>query len=391
MQRGDGSIRFIRAWLKMALTVFLSSLLWECSSARTGWIEGAARSLYEEDRISFPPLPHPFSSDDPHLIASSLQGIDFLNPPLVPNLTRLAFNSAATRFTSDIEQGAPMWSSESRNPLLAQRTPTLKAWNPSIVLPYSQLDSRRFEANGPTDLSPTFIHGYINSDSLSLAFPFWSRLESDVIQMDLNLDKGRDLFIFANHRLTQTWDMGIVVPVFFGPSSSWPGSTGGTEESGIGDIILQTQYNLPRKQLWWPDVMIGGQVKLPTGDKASSWGTGETDVNAFLIASQSFGRLTPHVNLGFRWTTEGSKRNDFSYAAGLYAQVHPSVTLVLDVLGLWKPNGTGIGDHPINLSLGANWYSDGTFLLNTNILLPLNKTGGYRTDVIWTATIGYLF
>src|SRR5262249_37755539 len=121
--------------------------------------------------------------------------------------------------------------------------------------------------------------------------------------------------------------------------------------------------------------------------------------------------LTPHVDLGVRWTTEGSKQNDLSYVAGLYAQVRPSMTLILDVLGRWKPYGDGTGDHTINLdvlgrwkpygdgtgdhtinlAIGANWYTYRGFLLNSYILLPMNKPGGYRTDVTGIIRVEYLF
>jgi len=127
------------------------------------------------------------------------------------------------------------------------------------------------------------------------------------------------------------------------------------------------------------------------GDKVGFWGTRETDFKALLMVSQSFGPLTPHVNLGVKWTTEGSKQNDLSYVAGLYAQVRPSLSLILDVLGRWEPYRDGIGDHTINLALGAKWDSHRGFLLNSNILLPMNQPGGYRTDVFWTIRVDYLF
>ena len=220
--------------------------------------------------------------------------------------------------------------------------------------------------------------------------PFRFQLKTDAIGTDLYLDLGWDRFIFANYHLTRSWELGMIVPLFFEPSPSWPWVTGGREEAGPGDIILQTQYKFPRTQLWWPDVMLRGQVKLPMG-KAGFWGTGETDFKALLMVSRSFGPLTPYVNLGARWTTEGSKQNDLSYIAGLYAQVRPSLSLTLDVRGRWKPHGDGIGDHTINLALGAKWYAHRGFLLNSYILLPMNQPGGYRTDVTWTLRAEYLF
>src|SRR5437899_837802 len=215
----EGSTRCICAWLKMALTVSLLTFLWERPSAGADWIEAMARSLSAGDGINFQAIPRSFSSDTPHVIASTQQDINFLNTTLASNL---------------------------------------------------------IEANGPTDPSPTFTHAYINNGSLSRTGPFQLQLESDTIGTDLYQDLGQDRFIFANYHLTRSWELGMIVPLFFEPWPSWPWVTGGREEAGPGDIILQTQYKFPRTQLWWPDVMLRGQVKLPMG-KAGFWGTGETD------------------------------------------------------------------------------------------------------------------
>jgi hypothetical protein len=433
----------------MALIVSLLTVLWERPSAGAGWIEAMARSLSEGDGINFQAIPRSFLSDAPDFIASTQQGINFSNTTLVSNLVeangptdlsptftyehinngglsltgplwfQLTADTLWTDLYLDLEQDRFIFANHHlmRSSELGMIVPLFfgpwsnwpratggmkKAGMGDIILSRTgplrfqlKTDALRTDLFGPWSSWPGGTSGMEEAGMgdiiLSRTGPLRFQLKADAIRTDLYLDLEQDHFIFANHHLTRSWELGMIVPLFFGPWSNWPGVTGGMEEAGMGDIILQTQYKFPRKQFWWPDVMLRGQVKLPMGDKVGFWGTGETDFKALLMVSQSFGPLTPHVNLGVKWTTEGSKQNDLSYVAGLYAQVLPSLTLLLDVLGRWEPYGDGIGNHTSNLALGAKWDSHRGFLLNSNVWLPMNQPGGYRTDVTWTIRVEYLF
>jgi hypothetical protein len=464
----EGAPSFICAWLKMVLTISLLTFLWERPSAGADWIEAMARGLSAGDGINFQAIPRSFSSDAPHFIASTQQGINFPNTTWVsnpieangptdlsPTFTHAYRTNSGLSLTGPLQfqLAADMirtglYRDLERDRFVIANHRLTRRWKLGMIVPLSfgpwsswpgatggmaqaGMGDSIFSYTGPfrfqlktdasgTDLlrlwssGPEAMGGMAQAgmgDSIfSYTGPFRFQLKTDASGTDLYLDFGQDRFLFANHHLTRNWDLGMIVPLFFEPWPSWPGITGGMEEAGPGDIILQTEYKFPRKQLWWPDVMLRGQVKLPMG-KVGFWGTGETDFNAFLIVSKNFGPLTPHVDLGVRWTTEGSKQNALSYVAGLYAQVHPSMTLILDVLGRWKPYGDGTGDHTINLdvlgrwkpygdgtgnhtinlALGANWYAYRGFLLNSYILLPMTKPGGYRTDVTGTIRVEYLF
>jgi Putative MetA-pathway of phenol degradation len=234
--------------------------------------------------------------------------------------------------------------------------------------------------------------------------------------VDLDLTIREDVFaLFATYGLTRNWDVGVVLPIVhlhlradaqativrnspisqrvhnFGPQSDPPRSTGGGDETGIGDIILRTKYNFLRDRPRWPDLALVGDIKLPTGDEDDLLGTGDTNLRALLVASRSFGWLTPHVNFGFEWTTAGSEQNNVRYVAGVDARVHPRLTVAVDVLGRWEPNGDGIGDQIVDLGLGAKWNIFQTFLLNAGVQFPLNRNEGLRANVIWTVGIENTF
>jgi hypothetical protein len=377
MHEGQGSLRIISSQLCGVHVLFLVCLIWESPSAWAGSLKNVVRDLYGGDGIVLQPSPPPFPSHAPHFTASSLQGLESLNTGLTANLGLFAFNSTVAGFTFDIERGVPVRTTESLGPLLAERAPTLGARKLNLAFAYTRLDFKRFQGRRLSDLSLTFEHEDTNGNGIRDTTGTFS-FESDDIHVDLDLTIREDVFaLFATYGLTRNWDVGIVLPVVhlhlradaqativrnspvsqlvhnFGPQSDSPRSTGGGDETGIGDIILRTKYNFLRDRPRWPDLAIVGEMKLPTGDEDDLLGTGDTNLRALLVASRTFAWLTPHVNLGFEWTTGGSEQNNVRYVAGVDARVHPRLTVAVDALGRWEPNGDGIGDHTIDLGLGA--------------------------------------
>jgi hypothetical protein len=415
MQEGQGSLPIVSLQLRGVLVLLLVSLIWESPTAGAGGLKNVVRDLYGGDGILLQPSPPPFPSHAPHFTASSLQGLDTLNAAITSNLGLFAFNSTVAGFTFDIERGIPVRTTESLGPLLAERAPTLGAGRLNVAFAYTRLDFKRFQGHPLNDLSLTFQHEDVNGNGIRDTTGIFS-FESDEIRVDLDLKIQEDVFaFFATYGLMRNWDVGIVVPLVhihtradaqativrnspasqlvhnFGPQSDSPSSTGGGDATGIGDIILRSKYNFLRDRPWWPDLAFVGEIKLPTGNPNELLGTGETNFAALLVASRSFAWLTPHVNFGYEVTTAGSEENNVIYIAGFDARVHPRLTLALDVLGRWEPNGDGIGDNIVELSLGAKWNIFRTFLLNANVQLPLNRSEGLRADFIPTVGIEYTF
>lgn len=404
MQRGEGSMPFIRAWLKMAFTVFLFSFLWEHPSAGGSLIEDTVNGLYDGDRISFQATTRPSSKDDPYFIVSLLQGSDAHTITLSSDLSR--FNTTDTKFIIDRERGISMRTTESLSLSLSQRPSIFGAEQPSIALSYPQLDFTRFEGKRLNDIARTFTHQDANnSGALSAMGPF--QFESDGIRVNSDLEIEHDVFLAATYSLTRSWDVGMYVPILpivrfgvdaqttvmhnLGPGMDWLRSREGRDGISIGDIGLFTQYNFSRKQPWWPELAIVGQVTLPTGDRENFLTTGETNIGAFLVASRSFGRLTPHVSFGFDWTAKGAKLNNLAYIMGLEAKVHPSLTLTLNALNNWESNGHSLGNHTVDLALEGTWNALRTFFVNANVQFPMRTNENPLKGIIWTIGIEYVF
>ena len=415
--------RLLLHWLKVVLMLLaVAAIGISPKVVSAGGLKDTIKNLYGGDGILLAPPPPGGFNHAPHFQAASLQGLDSLSGSLSSGLGVLALSSSVTGFTFDIERGVPVRTTESLGPLLAERAPTLGARKLNLAFSYTHIDFKRFEGKRLKDLPVTLGHDDSNVDGRLGPPPPFFDFELDEIRVDLDLKIKQDVFaFFATYGLTRSWDIGLVVPIvrnrlravanatiidnspttdvhFFDtvPGSDQPISTGGGEKTGIGDVIVRSKYNFLRNYEGWPDLSILGQVKLPTGDQDNLLGTGETNVLALLIASRSFGPgsdirwLTPHFNLGFEWSTS-SVENNFRYAAGIDVRLLPSVSLATDVLGRWRPRGNGIGDHIVDIALGAKWNPLGTFLLNAGGQLPLNRKEGLRPNLIWMLGLEYTF
>jgi hypothetical protein len=246
-----------------------------------------------------------------------------------------------------------------------------------------------------------------------------------VIRARLSVDLTEDIFaLIATYGLTAEWDVGFVVPVThirltatshaaifdqfgnpggtkvgdipihrFGPNSSQPDASGGGDETGLGDIILRTKYNFLRHyDDLIPDMAFLVELKLPTGDEECLLGTGGTNITGLIVASKTYARwFTPNVNLGYEIDTKDTRQSAIRYALGFDARLLPELTLAAGIIGRAKPNGTGTGDHIVDLSLGVKWNPIKSLILRTNFQIPLDKNSGLRADFIPTVGIEYLF
>jgi hypothetical protein len=415
--------RLLLHWFKVVFMLLaIAAIGISPKGVSAGGLKDTIKNLYGGDGILLAPPPPGGFNHAPHFQAASLQGLDRLNASLSSGLGVLALSSSVTGFTFDIERGVPVRTTESLGPLLAERAPTLGARKLNLAFSYTRIDFKRFEGTKLNDLSLTLGHDDSNVDGRLGPPPTIFDFELDEIRVDLDLKLKQDVFaFFATYGLTRSWDVGLVVPIvrsrlravanatiidnspitdvhFFDttPGSDQPRSTGGGEKTGIGDVIVRSKYNFLRNYEAWPDLSILGQVKLPTGDQDNLLGTGETNVLGLLIASRSFGPgsdirwLTPHFNWGFEWSTSSVESN-LRYAAGVDVRLLPSVTLATDVLGRWRPRGNGIGDHIVDIALGAKWNPLDTFLFNAGVQLPLNRNEGLRANVIWMLALEYTF
>lgn len=411
----------LRAVLSLPLILLLAGSVRLADAAD---LKNAIRNLYGGQGILLEPLPLPFPSQESRFQASSLQGLDQLNSQLTSAIGVPSFNSSVTGFTFDIERGVPVRTTESLGTLLTERATTLGARKLDLTFTYTRVNFTKLQGKDLKDLELVFLRGDANGNGIrDTSGPF--SFESDVIRARLSVDLTEDIFaLIATYGLTAEWDVGFVVPVThirliakahaaifdqfgnpggtkigdipihrFGPNSSQPDASGGGDETGLGDIVLRTKYNFLRHyDDLIPDMAFLVELKLPTGDEERLLGTGGTNLTGLLVASRTYARwFTPHVNLGYEIDTKDTRQNAIRYALGFDARLLPELTLAAGIIGRAKPDGSGTGDHIVDLSLGVKWNPVKSLILRTNVQIPLDKNSGLRADFIPTVGIEYIF
>ena len=194
----------------------------------------------------------------------------------------------------------------------------------------------------------------------------------------------------------------------------------GSSTSGFGDVALFTKY---RFKSFGPPPAAGADpngalaaaatIRLPTGDEEELRGLGIGRALFSLIGSGSFGRFSPHANVGYEvWTKSFTVPRDFQglatltakdqvqYAAGAEFEVTRDFTIIADVLGRYlrgtgqvdyqpfqyRPNPPEIqgadalvadpnGIHSAFIIPGFKWNFFRTGLLTANFIVPVTKKG----------------
>jgi hypothetical protein len=412
--------------MKVRLRAAASLLLilwvgWFAGPADAGDLKDTIKNLYGPTGIRVEPSP--FFPVETRFQASSLQGLDQLNSQLTSAIGVPSFNSSVTGFTFDIERGIPVQATESLGPLLTERATTIGARKLDMTFTYTRVNFTKLQGKDLNDLELVFRRNDVNegcdpSNPLLLA-------RCDIIKANLNVELTEDIFaLIATYGLTSEWDVGFIIPVThirliakshaaifdqfghpggtkngdilihqFGPNSSQPDASGGGDETGLGDIIFRTKYNFLRHyDDLIPDMAFLVELKLPTGDEERLLGTGGTNITSLLVASRTYARwFTPHVNLGYEIDTKDTRESAIRYALGFDARLLPELTLAAGIIGRAKPDGTGTGDHIVDLSLGVKWNPIKSLILRTNVQIPLDKNSGLRADFIPTVGIEYIF
>ena len=394
---------------------------WFAGPADAGDLKDTIKNLYGPTGIRVEPSP--FFPVETRFQASSLQGLDQLNNQLTSAIGVPSFNSSVTGFTFDIERGIPVQATESLGPLLTERATTIGARKLDVTFTYTRVNFTKLQGKDLNDLELVFRRNDVNegcdpSNPLLLA-------RCDVIKANLKVELTEDIFaLIATYGLTSGWDVGFIIPVThirlfakshaaifdrfgnpggtkngdipiheFGPNSSQPDASGGGDETGLGDIIFRTKYNFLRHYGdLIPDMAFLVELKLPTGDEERLLGTGGTNVTGLLVASRTYARwFTPHVNLGYEIDTKDTRQSAIRYALGFDARLLPELTVAAGFIGRAKPDGTGTGDHIVDLSLGVKWNPIKSLILRTNVQIPLDKNSGLRADFIPTVGFEYIF
>ncbi len=95
------------------------------------------------------------------------------------------------------------------------------------------------------------------------------------------------------------------------------GADGRRTESGVGDMVAATFFNLSPGVGKMPLIDLGVKVKFGTGDEDKGLGTGEEDYSLQLDLADKLGKFTIFGTLGYKWRgePEGLELNDGAFAS----------------------------------------------------------------------------
>jgi hypothetical protein len=379
----------------------------------------------------------------------------------------LGSSSGGFSFTTNSMTGEVSMGSETFGPAFAERAITLGKGQTNVGLAFRSTGFDSFEgvALDSGELSFIRVHNNCCPPPGQPAQPtnFEPAFERDLLQSNLSLDiSSRASVFFATHGVTDNFDIGVAIPIVTvdldarvdgrifrlgsGTSATTHSfDTNGADRatftesgssSGLGDMSIRAKYNFLRGDV--TSLAAGIDLRLPTGDEDELLGTGATRAALSFIYSGDYGRVSPHVNIGYTLSSGRSSAaageidvdeaehrldlvpnltvsdidldfpNEFNYVFGLNVAPHPKLTVGFDVHGrtlldvsrfelrdnTYENRGTGALPQPsfvatrefslleekgsVNLLLGvvgAKVNVARTLLLNANVLFPLSDSG----------------
>jgi outer membrane putative beta-barrel porin/alpha-amylase len=352
-------------------------------------------------------------------------------------------SSGSLTYTFDPALGTFRRSSESFGPSFAERPLTIGRRKFSLGLNYQHSRYRSFEGK---DLDNGDMKFYVRHNDCCPGQnpdtgapgpnppgePVIPAFEGDLIETALALDLKSDIAsVFANYGVTDRFDVAVAIPLvrvgldasvtstivrlatgsnptihlFQGSDPNVLRRAQGGNANGIGDVLLRTKAKLFQGS--GGGFAAAVDLRLPTGDEEELLGTGETQAKIFGIASVTAGRLSPHVNFGYTFST-GDLPDEINYTVGFDAVLAPRLSFAADIIGrtlrdagrfeevtrtfsfvtLEDPAGAPLrttdrqqlqfrqGD--LNLALGAVGFKlnlGGTVLFTANFLFSLTEAG----------------
>jgi hypothetical protein len=285
---------------------------------------------------------------------------------LVSQLVSVPLPSPAGGFTFQFDPtlGVFRRTTQSFGPILAERADTIGAGKMSVGFAYQRYTYDTVEGVDLNSVPAVFTH-----DNAALR---GGREDVVVTSNDINASVDQST-MFVTFGVTDTLDLSLAVPIvsthlevvstatihrlgttnelthFYRQSDGEIGNrrlfTAAGDATGLGDLLIRFKSTLVRRPS--NALAIGANLRLPTGDEMNLLGSGAAGIQPFAVWSGTFGKLSPHVNVGYRWngssvlagnpaTGESAHFPDhINYAFGTEISASSRVTVAFDVLGTY--------------------------------------------------------
>ncbi len=335
--------------------------------------------------------------------------------------------SGAFRFGWDPELDTFVRSTESLGSGVAERAPTLGRYTGTFSVGYTHIDFDTLEGSSLSNL--TFVQ-----PAYSAALQ--PTLGNDVIRSQLNMGLSFDTFFFTGaYGITDSIDVSLALSVsqarmhgtvvsqtekvtgglspltsftqvdhqlvatsghFCGFNPQNPTqvldvrcATDSFDDSafGTGDLFLRGKWHFYDTE--YADFAVVALLTLPTGNADNFLGFNDPTFTPLLIASKDFGRVSPHINLGYAFRSSADV-SQAQWIAGADVRATKWLTLAADFLGYHDDKRDGINDDVIQSAIGFKVNPFDKVVMGATFQFPLNRDG-LRADVIYTGQIEYTY
>jgi len=156
---------------------------------------------------------------------------------------------------------------------------------------------------------------------------------------------------------------------------------------GTGDVFLRGKWHFYDTQ--YADFAVAGVLTIPTGNADNFLGFNDFTFTPWLIASKDFGRVSPHINLGYAFRS-GVDVSQAEWIAGADVRATRWLTLSSDFLGYHDDKRDGINDDIFQSAVGFKVNPFDKVVIGGEFQFPLNRDG-IRADVIYSGQIEYTY
>jgi hypothetical protein len=328
---------------------------------------------------------------------------------LLTELGTLPVGLSASGFSYRLERtlGANIRSSDSFGPIFIERSLTSGQGRASFALSFQSIPFDSIDGRKLRDGTLVSVASRLHQDPQ----PF----DVETVTLRLRTDS---VLVSAGYGVTDRLDVSATVPLIRlaldgQRLDTYRGreivqATASATASGLGDAVVRAKYNVLRAGA--SGLSIGGEMRLPTGQKENLLGTGQTTLKPRVVGSLERDRLAVHGDLGY---TLGGVSGELDYGGAVTLVATPRVTIVgelaarrLGSIGRLaetsQAHPTLAGVDTVRLTaipettnraitvLGVKWNVAGAGILGGHVMRPLT-TAGLTSRWIAALTFDYSF
>jgi hypothetical protein len=386
------------------------------------------------------------STHSAHFNGAFQSEFEQFNIALVRQLVALPVPSPASGFTYSFDSttGTFARSTQSFGPILADRSETIGRGRFAFGYSVQQFTFKNFDGLPLSHIPAVFTHDdaqlgggradvITTQNAITAAVTQWTAFLTYGVHERLDLSVAvpivhTSLSVISDATIRRIGTAGSPSIHFFRDQNA-PGTFGSARRftsegaaSGLGDVVVRAKvpaFKTPRG-----GVALGLETRMPSGAEEDLIGSGSWGLRAGAVASTSFGRVSPHVNVGYQWNgptvlagevatrQKGDLPNEIWYVAGADVGVERRLSLAFDVIGrrvadsprltsrqfVAQASGQTFSDITFNVgtlnlitgAFGAKFNIAGTLLGTFNVLVNYNDAG-LRTKVTPLLGVEYGF